>query len=127
MLRKQRGRARGVLVGCAVVWAGIAGPQVAPAANVGWERSGAFQACLETRMQNWVDAKAELVVSDNPAASELDDLTVALWTVEALETCETQVGRGDQTSELRFGRYMARWREHIHTVAEDIRRRLRPD
>lgn len=127
MVRKEPGRGRNTLFIGAVLLAGIAGLQAARAAPIGWERGGPFQACLETRLQSWISAKAELVASDNPAAGEIDDLDVALWTVQALESCEEQVGRGDQTAELRFGRHMARWREHIHEVVEDIRRRGRPD
>jgi len=127
MVRNRPGHGRGVLFIGVALWAGIAGPQAVQATNLVWERGGPFQTCLENRMRSWVNARAELVVSDNPAASEVDDLDVALWTVQALETCEAQVGRGDQTAELRFGRYMAHWREHIDAVAEGLRRRQRPD
>ena len=127
MARKQPGSGRIALFIGAALLAGIAGLQTGQAAPIGWERGGPFQTCLETRLQSWIKAKAELVASENPSAGELDDLDVAMWTVQALEACEKQVGRGDQTTELRFGRHMARWREHIDAEAEDIRRRGRPD
>lgn len=113
-----------LLVG-AVTWAAAAQP--AQAANIAWERSGAFESCLEMQANDWVNAKAALVANDDPAAGDFDDMDVALWTAAALERCEMQSGHGNQTSEFRFTRYMAHWREHIHTVAQIVRERVRAD
>jgi hypothetical protein len=117
-------RHRAALVFGVALWAGIQGAEAAP---IAWERQGPFQTCLEGRLQSWVDDKAELVVNDNPAASDLDDFVVALWTAQALESCEAQVGRSDHAAVVRFSTHMAHWRQHIHDVAETIRRRSRPD
>lgn len=115
------------VLACLALGAATAALSNADAAPIGWERAGPFQSCLEVQLQSWVKDKAELVVNESPAASDLDDLDVALWTVQTIESCEAQAGRGDQSSELRFGKHMSRWREHIHEVVEDIRRRNRPD
>ena len=54
-------------------------------------------------------------------------MPMALWAVAALQTCETQAGHGNQTSEFTFSRHMAHWREHIHNVAQAVRQRVRAD
>jgi hypothetical protein len=90
----------------------VAGSEAGYAARIDWETSGAFQTCLEGRAQRWIDAKVELVVSDNPAAGDVDDAAVASWTLQALDACKTQTGRSDPASEQQFVRYMAHWREH---------------
>ncbi len=99
----------------------------AHAAAINWDRKGAFEVCLEKQLNDWVNAKATLLVNEDPAVSDIDDMDVALWAVTALEGCETQAGHGNQTSEHRFSRYMAHWREHIHTVAQTVRQRVRAD
>ena len=73
------------------------------------------------------NAKAALIVNDDPAAGDLDDMDVALWAVAALQGCERQTGHGNQTSEHQFSRHMAHWREHIHSVAQIVRQRVRAD
>lgn len=88
-----------------------------------WERSGPFQACLEAQFKEWVDQRAELVVNDDPAASQVDDAAVAKWTIAALEACRSRVGGGDADSEARFTKHMASWREHIYNLAQSILRR----
>lgn len=88
-----------------------------------WERAGQFETCLDQEVNSWINSKAELVINDDPAAGDLDDIDVALWAVTALQGCEQQAGRGNQTSENRFSRHMAHWREHIHTVAQAVRSR----
>jgi len=108
-----------------LLWIAAAGPEAA--AGVAWETSGAFETYLEARAKSWIDAKVELVVSDDPAASNLDDLGVAKWTMQALKGCEAQAGRTNSTSEQLFVKYMVHWREHIDAAAEEVRRRLRPD
>jgi len=103
------------------------GTQAVSAASISWERHGAFEACLENQLNDWVNAKAELVLNEDPAAGDLDDMDVALWAVSVLEACEAKAGHGNQTSEHRFSRHMAHWREHIHSVAQTVRQRVRAD
>jgi hypothetical protein len=104
-----------------------AGTQAARAASIGWERHGAFESCLENQLNDWINAKATLVINEDPAAGDLDDMDVAMWAVTALQGCEAQAGHGNQSSEHRFSRHMAHWREHIHTVAQVVRQRVGSD
>ncbi|MBX9588860.1 MAG: hypothetical protein K2X43_06125 [Hyphomonadaceae bacterium] len=97
------------------------------AASVRWDTRGTFEACLEQRLNDWINAKAALVLNEDPAAAEIDDMDVALWAVAALQGCEEEVGRGNQTSEQRFSQHMAHWREHIYSVAQSVRQRVRAD
>jgi hypothetical protein len=92
-----------------------------------WEQRGSFETCLEQRAAAWTFSKAQLVVNEDPSASDLDDMDVALWAVRVLETCETQAGHGNQTSEHAFSRHMAHWREHIDAVVQTVRRRVKAD
>jgi hypothetical protein len=78
-------------------------------------------------MEQWINAQAERLANEDPAAGDLDDPDVALWAAGAIATCEGQVGRGNANSEVRFVRHMAHWREHIDAVAQDIRQRGRAD
>jgi hypothetical protein len=118
------GRRRGALLGCAVVAAAIAGH--AQVASI-WERAGPFQACLEGSFEKWVHARAELVANEDPDAGNIDDAAVAQWTNGTLDTCRAQAGDGDQESEARFIKHMARWREHIYDLVQSIRQRAGPD
>ena len=95
--------------------------------TIRWEQRGSFETCLEQRAAAWTFAKAQLVVNEDPSASELDDMDVALWAVRALERCETQAGHGNQTSEHAFSRHMAHWREHIDAVVRTVRQRVKAD
>lgn len=97
------------------------------AAGIEWGTNGAFQACLDAQAKQWIDARVELVVNEDPAAGNIDDRAVAAWAAQALETCAAKAGRGDQASEQLFARYMARWREHIDGAATEVRRRSRAD
>jgi Tfp pilus assembly protein PilV len=126
MLRNKPRFGRRVLLMSVIVLA-AAGTQAADAANVNWERHGAFEACLENQLNDWINAKATLVINEDPAAGDFDDMDVALWAVTALQSCEAQTGHGNQTSEHRFSRHMAHWREHIHSVAQTVRQRVRAD
>lgn len=109
--------------GASLAFAIFAGAAAAAAnASPIWERAGAFQACLETRFKEWADSRAELVVNLDPAAGDIDDAAVAQWTVATLEACRAQAG-GDQESEARFAKHMARWRDHIDNVVQSIRQR----
>ena len=78
-------------------------------------------------MTAWVFAKAQLVANQDAAASDIDDVDVALWAVTALQECETQAGSGNPASVQKFSKHMAHWREHIHKVAQTVRRRSGAD
>ena len=124
MLREKCGHTRALWIAAAMSVATVAGVSLAEAASITWgDRPGAFERCLEARVETWVNARAALVVNEDPSASEVDDLDVALWAVTALQGCEQQAGHGNQTSEGSFSRHMAHWREHIHSVAQSVRRR----
>lgn len=126
MMRNRPGHGRWALVLGAML-AAAAGVQMASAANLSWNTRGNFEACLEGQANDWIGAKAELIANDDPAASDLDDMDVALWAVAALQGCEERAGHGNQTSEHQFSRHMAHWREHIHSVAQTVRRRAGAD
>jgi len=124
MMRILCGRRRGVLLCVAVLATAIAGS--ANAASI-WDRTGPFQVCLEDRLKKWVNARAELVVNEDPTAGDVDDAAVAKWTVETLDACRSQAGAGDQDSEARFSKHMASWRNHIYALVQNIRERAPPD
>ena len=92
-------------------------------AAISWANRSAFEACLESRLNAWLQAQAELVVNEDPASRRLDDATVATWTIETLSACRSQVGSAREESEDRFMRHMARWRQHIYDVASGIRQK----
>ena len=94
---------------------------------IGWERRGAYEACLDDRMHDWVNAKATLVINEDPAAGDIDDMDVAIWAVDALQGCERQTGQANLMSEGKFSLHMAHWRDHIHSVAQVVRQRIRAD
>jgi hypothetical protein len=87
----------------------------------------AFEACLDAQAKAWIDARAALVLHEDPAAGDIDDRAVAAWTAQTLSTCAAKAGRGNDASERLFGRYMAHWREHIDAAVSAVRRRLPPD
>jgi hypothetical protein len=95
--------------------------------SIRWEQRGPFESCLEDRAAGWTFSKAQLVVNEDPSASDLDDMDVALWAVGALETCESHAGHGNQTSEHAFSRHMAHWRKHIDAVVQTVRERVTAD
>jgi hypothetical protein len=109
-------------------WAAVAANGgAALASGIGWEKQGAFQACLDAEVKTWLQAKVELVVNEDPAASKIDDTSVATWATGALKGCATKAGGADAGSERQFMRYMAHWRDHIFKAADEIRRKDRPD
>ncbi|HEY7550042.1 MAG TPA: hypothetical protein VH913_11055 [Hyphomicrobiaceae bacterium] len=110
-----------------LLWAAVAGTAPARAAGIGWEKPGAFQACLDGKAKAWIDAKVELVVNDDPDMGAIDDTAVAEWATRALKECTAKAPGGDPASELQFMKYMAHWRDHIYTAADEMRRRNRPD
>jgi hypothetical protein len=127
MLRERSGHRRALSLAVVALLSTAAGASIAKAAGIAWERVGVFERCLDDSMDAWVNAKASLIINEDPAASDLDDIDVALWAVTALQGCEQQAGHGNQTSERRFSRHMAHWREHIHKVAEAVRARTGAD
>ena len=127
MMRWMRGHSRALTASAVVVAAIAAASLAARAANFAWENNGQFEACLDTQMTAWVNAKAALIINEDPAVADIDDMDVALWAVAALQSCEVQAGHGNQTSEGRFSRHMAHWREHIHNVATAVRDRVGSD
>ena len=121
------GSTLGVLLSAAVsILAGISAP--AQAAGVVWEKpGGAFQACLDGKARAWIGAKVELVVNEDPDMGAIDDAAVAQWATQALKECAEKAKGADPASEQQFMRYMAHWRDHIYTAANEIRSRARPD
>jgi hypothetical protein len=114
---------------CLILWAAAAASDgAAQASGIGWEKPGAFESCLDAEAKSWLQAKVELVVNEDPAASEMNDTAVATWATEALKGCAAKAGSAaDAASEQLFMRYMAHWRDHIFQAADEIRRRGRPD
>jgi len=104
-----------------------AGPGAAHAAGLERQAAGPFEACLNGQAKQWIDARAELVLNEDPTASAIDDAAVAAWTARTLEGCKAKAGRSDQESERLFARYMAQWREHIDAAVAEVRRRSPPD
>jgi hypothetical protein len=105
----------------------MAGASLVQAAGISWDKPGAFEHCLDDRMNAWINARAALIVNEDPTAGDVDDIDVALWAATVLQGCEQQAGHGNQTSETRFSRHMAHWREHIHNVAQAVRSRTGAD
>jgi hypothetical protein len=97
------------------------------ASGIGWEKRGAFQACLDAEAKTWLQAKVELVVNEDPAGSDISDSSVAAWATNALKGCATKAGGADAASEQQFMRYMAHWRDHIFKGADAVRRKALPD
>jgi hypothetical protein len=52
------------------------------------------------------------LVNEDRRAKSLDDAAVAAWTAATLEDCRKK-GAAEADSINHFGRYMARWREHV--------------
>jgi hypothetical protein len=128
MLRKAYGwaLAPAICVGALAIAAVPPGP--AQAAGIGWEKQGAFQACLDGKAKAWIGAKVELVVNEDPEMGAVDDKAVAAWAAQALQECAaTAPPAADSASEQQFMKYMAHWRDHIYAAADEIRRRSRPD
>ena len=53
----------------------------AGAAGITWAKKGEFETCLESSLDKWLAARAELEVNEDPAAAQLDDAAVATWTL----------------------------------------------
>ncbi len=104
-----------------------AGSSALRAAGIEWNTHGALEACLDAHVRIWIEARAALVLNDDPTASDIDDLAVAAWTVQTISTCQAKAGRGNAASEQLFARYMAHWRQHIDVAVREARRRSPPD
>jgi hypothetical protein len=107
--------------------AAVANDSAAQAPGITWEKQGPFQTCLDAEAKTWLQAKVEVVVNEDPAASQMSDTSVATWAADALKSCATKAGGADAASEEQFMRYMAHWRDHIFRAADELRRRGRPD
>jgi hypothetical protein len=81
-------------------------------ANIGFVRNGPFELCLNGAYADWLQKQAELLVNEDRRAKGLDDAAVAAWTAATLEDCRKK-GAAEADSINHFGRYMARWREHV--------------
>jgi hypothetical protein len=125
-MRRNAYRWAAVPAGLLVVAAAVANDSAAQS-GIAWEKQGAFQTCLDVQAKSWLDVKVELVVNEDPAASEMSDTAVATWAADALKSCASKAGGADAASEQQFMRYMAHWRDHIFKAADEIRRRGRPD
>ena len=99
----------------------------AGAAGITWAKKGEFETCLESSLDKWLAARAELEVNEDPAAAQLDNAAVATWTLETLAQCRARGGTAEASSEDRFTKYMAQWRQHIYDLAADIRKKNNSD
>jgi hypothetical protein len=90
---------------------------------IAWPKQGAFEACLESTLGSWLKEQAALVVNEDPAAGNVDDMVVAKWTLDTLALCKSRAGNADPESEDRFTKHMAQWRRHIYDLASSIRQR----
>jgi len=90
---------------------------------IAWPKQGAFEACLEGALSSWLKEQAALVVNEDPAAGNVDDMAVAKWTLDTLALCKSRAGSADPESEDRFTKHMAQWRRHIYDLASSIRQR----
>ena len=97
------------------------------AAGITWAKKGEFETCLESSLDKWLAARAELEVNEDPAAAQLDNAAVATWTLETLAQCRARGGTAEASSEDRFTKYMAQWRQHIYDLAADIRKKNNSD
>src|SRR5262245_20272621 len=111
MMRKAYGWALAPTINLAALALLAATSGLAQAADIGWEKHGAFQACLDAKAKAWLQAKVELVVNDDPNMGALDDKTVAGWAAGALQDCAAKAPGADAASERQFMRYMASWRD----------------
>lgn len=119
----RRRRCRAALAAALLTLVVAAAPHLAYAASLTWATKGPFETCLQTDVERWLNEQAERVVDQPAGVRGLDDAAVAAWTVEALTRCAKQGNAADATSEERFGKYMAQWRQHIYDLAARIRQK----
>jgi hypothetical protein len=110
----------GSVLGIATIVATAAG------ADVGFVRNGPFEVCLNGAFADWLRHQAELRVNADKRGESLNDATVAAWTAATVDDCRKKGGASAGTVD-HFGRYMARWRDHVFEHAESIRRRGQSD
>ena len=114
----------------AVMFAGAAlvtaTPEPAPAAQIA-QAASAFQTCLDGQFDKWVKARVNLVLNEDATAGDIDDASVAKWTVETATACRAQAGGGDAKVAERFAKRMAQWREHIYNGVQRMRELVKPD
>ena len=115
---------RCIVLACALPVA--AWPEPAPAAQIA-QAASAFQTCLDGQFDKWVKARVNLVLNDDPSAGDVDDASVAKWTVQTATACRAQAGDGDAQVAERFAKRMAQWREHIYNGVQRMRELVRPD
>jgi hypothetical protein len=112
---------------CAIAIFLAAAAQGAAAAGIAWSKKGEFETCLESTLDKWIAQRAALEVDEPAAAAQLDDAAVASWTVDTMAQCRARGGAAEATSEQRFAKHMAQWRQHIYDVAAEIRKRGNAD
>jgi hypothetical protein len=86
----------------------------------------ALEVCLNGAYTAWLRHQAELLVNEDKRARSLNDASVVAWTAATLDDCRKK-GEASPGSVDRFGRHMARWRDHVFDHAESIRRRGQSD
>jgi hypothetical protein len=115
---------RCIVLASALLVAAMPGP--APAAQIA-QAASAFQTCLDGQFDRWVKARVNLVLNEDPSAGDVDDASVAKWTVEAATACRAKAGGSDAKVEERFAKRMGQWREHIYNGVQRMRELVRPD
>jgi hypothetical protein len=112
---------------CAIAVLLAAAAQGAAAAGIAWAKKGEFETCLESNLDKWLAHRAEIEVNEAAVAARLDDAAVASWTVDTMAQCRARGGTAEATSEARFAKHMAQWRQHIYDIAAEIRKRGNTD
>lgn len=93
----------------------------ARAGHIAWQTPGPFEACLEEALESWLNSQAEGIVNGEERVKALDDGLVAGWTVEAMRACSAKGKPAHADNEAAFGKFMARWRQHLYDLAAVIR------
>jgi len=119
--RRAAARTAGVCL-AVVVLLGLHGAlRPAPAAGIEFTGAGPYEACLQSEADTWLNARAEDVVNGAESVKSLDDAKVAGWTVDIMKSCSAKGAPSNAGNEAQFGKYMARWREHLYELARVIR------
>jgi hypothetical protein len=114
------------LFACAILL-GLAAGGPAGAAEITWDRINPFQRCLAAGLDKWLEAQVDLLTNEDPASWRTDDMAVFTWTQNAVAACKAKAGGGDEATETRFRKHMARWREHVYELVEVVRQKGKPD
>ena len=120
LTRRFRGMVVGWVMGIATIGVTAAG------ADVGFIRNGPFEVCLNGAYAAWLQHQAELLVNEDKRVRSMNDASAAAWTASTTDDCRKK-GEASAISVDQFGRYMARWRDHVFDHAENIRRRGQSD